>query len=395
MEALDAKQPDNIRQCYRDHNLQIMFAVTLMSVLGASAFIPAFPKIAQELKISPQEVGLLISAYAFPGMIFAPFSGILADRFGRRKVLAPSLILFSVAGVACAFTRDFNLLLILRFLQGLGAYNLIPMTWIMICDLYSEKERTVAMGYNASFLNIGMAIFPTIGGALAMFSWHYAFLLSALAAPVGLVVLLFLKNPEPKNSQHLGEYLRNIWQNLKNIRALCLFLANTFAFILVFGSFMAYFPFLSKDAFGASSFLIGLLMSTTFFVAAFAASQLGRMAKMASEVSLLKVSFALYALGLLAMPFVTDLWLLLIPLVIFGVAQGINEPIISGLLGGLVPMNHRAGFIFFNELFLQIGATSGPILMGIVFGILGISSVFLAGAGLSVFTLILIAIFVK
>jgi len=392
MKPFNLELRSGVKQCYRDANLQIIFSVTLMAVIGASVFVPALPRMVQELNITPQAVGMLISIYAIPGIAFAPLAGMFADRFGRKKVLVPSLLLFSLAGGACTFARDFNLLLLLRFLQGMEAANLISLSWVIICDLYSENERTAAMGYNASFINIGLACFPAAGGAMAMIGWYYPFLLSFLAAPVGLLVLFSLKNPEPRNTQRLIEYLGGVIHNLKTPRAVCLFLANAFAFMLTFGSYMAYFPFLAEYSFGASSFLIGLLMSATFFVAAFAASQLGNLAKMISEANLLKISFALYSLGLLTMPLVPNLWLLFIPLVSFGIAQGINEPVITALLGRIVPTEHRAAFILVNEMFLLIGTTAGPVLMGAIFETWGVSSVFFAGAGLSIAVFIVLAL---
>jgi MFS family permease len=59
------------------------------------------------LEISPQNIGLLITVFTFPTVILSPIIGVMADRFGRKKILVPSLILFGLAGTACAFARDF------------------------------------------------------------------------------------------------------------------------------------------------------------------------------------------------------------------------------------------------------------------------------------------------
>lgn len=84
----------------------------------------------------------------------------LADRYGRKKILVPSLMLFGIAGGACMFTRDYHILLICRFFQGTGAASLGALNVTVIGDLYSGKERTTAMGYNASVLSIGTATYP-------------------------------------------------------------------------------------------------------------------------------------------------------------------------------------------------------------------------------------------
>ncbi len=87
-------------EVYKDHNLHIVFAVTLMAVLGTSSVTPAFPEVAQELGVSRGQVGLLITVFTLPGVFLTPVLGALSDRFGRRKILIPSLLLFGIAGGA-------------------------------------------------------------------------------------------------------------------------------------------------------------------------------------------------------------------------------------------------------------------------------------------------------
>ena len=393
--AGENNQSKGQKKIYRDTNLNIILCVTLTAVLGFSIIIPAFPKIVQELNISTQDVGLLISAFAFPGIILVLPLGVLADRFSRKKILVPSLMLFGIAGVACAFARDFNLLLILRFFQGIGAAPLLGLNVTIIGDLYSSKERTTAIGYNSSVLHLGAAIYPAIGGALAMLAWYYPFLLCIMAIPVGLLVLFSLKSPEPRKDEHLKKYLSSAWHSIKNRQAVWLFVASTVSHLILFGSYLTYFPLLIGDSFGASPFIIGLIMASMSLTNAFTASQLGKLAKVYSEKNLIKVAFILYPLALIIIPFVSNLWLFLIPTIIFGIANGINVPSIITLLAGSAHMKHRAVFIAVNEMVMLLGITLGPLLMGAIFGIWGMSSVFYAGAGFSIAMFVFAVIMIK
>lgn len=200
---INNQQPSS-NQLLRDQNLYLIFAISLMAVIGVASITPAFPQMSEALKISPKNIGLLITVFTFPTVILGPIIGILADRFGRKKILVPSLFLFGVAGAACAFENDFNLLLLMRFLQGIGAASLLSLGVTLIGDLYTGVQRATAMGYNASVSSIGTALYPTIGGALAVMGWHYPFLLPLVAIPIGLLVLFFLKNPEPKGNRNPG-----------------------------------------------------------------------------------------------------------------------------------------------------------------------------------------------
>jgi len=83
--------------------------------------------------------------------------------------------------------------------MGAGALGTLNVT--VIGDIYSGRERSAALGYNSSVLSVGTASYPAIGGALATFGWFYPFTLAFLAVPVGILVLVSLRNPEPHNDQ--------------------------------------------------------------------------------------------------------------------------------------------------------------------------------------------------
>ena len=383
------------RSLYRDPNLQIIFFVTLMAVLGVSSITPAFPKIVRELNVSSQAIGLLITVFTLPGVFLTPVLGVLADRFGRKKILVPSLFLFGLAGGACAFTQSFNVLLIFRFLQGVGAASLGSINTAIVGDLYSDKERIVAMGYNASVLSIGTATYPALGGTLAIIGWNYPFFLPLMAIPVGVFVLLWLKNPEPENKQSFKEYLKNALQSVKNRQVIGLFIASIITFIILYGPYLTYFPLLLGHSFAASSLVIGVLMSSMSLTTALTASQLGKLSKIFSERTLIKAAFFLYSFALLLITFVPKLWVFLVPTIIFGIAQGINIPHIQTLLAGLAPMEYRAAFMSINGTVLRLGQTLGPVIMGIIFGFWGIEGVFYSGAGFSIAMFVIMLIMIR
>lgn len=385
----------NTEKLYLDRNLQILFGVTLMAVLGVSSITPAFPSIVQELAINPGEIGLLITVFTLPGVILTPVLGVLADRYGRKKVLVPSLLLFGVAGGACALTNTFHSLLALRLLQGIGAASLGSLNVTIIGDLYSGKRRTAAMGYNASVLSMGTASYPAMGGALAMIGWRYPFILPILAIPVGLIVLYGLSNPEVGNDQHIIDYLGSAWQSIKNPHVIGLFIASIVTFIILYGSYLTYFPLLLGDSFGAPPFIIGLIMSSMSLTTAITSSRLGKLSKRYSETTLLKTAFILYAITLILLPFISSLWMFLPPIILFGVAQGINIPSIQTLLAGLAPMEQRAAFMSLNGMVLRMGQTLGPIVMGLVFAVWGTSGAFYTGALLSIGMFLLAAVILR
>ena len=385
----DKEEKKYKRKIYLDTNLQIIFGITLTYIMGVASITPAFPSIVKDLEISAKDVGLLISVFSFPGILLTPFLGVVADRWGRKKIIIPFLMLFGIAGGLCFFVRDFKLLLILRLIQGIGAAPLGSLTVTIIGDLYSGKELVAAMGYNSSIRSIGSAAYPAIGGALAMIGWHYPFILPVMAVPIGFLVLSTLKVPEPENKLHIREHLNIVWKKLRNRRIAGLLIIGIIIFVMLFGSYMTYFPLLLGNSFAASPLIIGLFMAGVSLLAAFTSSQLGKITSFFSERTILKISFVLYALALSIIPFIPRIELFFIPILIFGIAHGMSIPVIQALFAGAAPLKYRATFMSISGMTFRVGQTLGPFLMGLVIGFWGIGGVFYAGAGLSIAMLII------
>lgn len=361
-------------------NLLFIFGMTLMVVMGVSSITPAFPQIMEDLHLSKSQVGMLITLFSLPGVLFALPLGIMADRFGRRVVIVPCLLLFGLAGTACAFTKDFGMLLILRFLQGLGATAAGVLNPTIIGDVYTGRERTVAMSYNIGVLNVGTASFPVIGGALALFGWQYPFLLPVAAVPLGLAILFLMDTPEPKNTLNTREYLNSALSAVTDRKALGLFLITLVTFVILYGSYLTYFPFLLHDRFNAFPLAIGLIMAATSVSTLVTTTKIGWFIRRWRERELMVAGFVCYTIAMIMFPFVPVLWAFVIPTLIYGFGSGINSPSGQSLLVSLAPENARAGFLSMNSMILRVGQTLGPLIMGIVIDIWGLNGVFYTGA---------------
>ena len=371
------------RPVYGNQNLQIIFAVTLMAVMGAAVITPALPQVERALDLSPGRVALLLTVFTLPGVVLTPVLGVLADRLGRKRVLVPSLLLFGVAGGACALARGLDVLLVLRFLQGCGAAALATTSITVIGDMFSGGDRDAAMGYNSSMLSVGTASYPALGGALATFGWYYPFALPLVAIPVGLVVLLFLDNPEPRGENELRQYLAHVRDSLRDRLTLGLLCATMVTFVILYGPLITYLPILLDDSFGASALVTGLILSCASLTTAITASQLGRITRRASGAALVRFAFVLYVVVLVIIPLMPNLPSLLVPAVIFGFAQGINFPNIFSMLTGSVQAENRGALIALNGMGFRIGQTLGPLLMGLASATLGIAGAYYATAALA------------
>lgn len=365
----------------RDTNIHVIFGITLSAVMGVSSIAPALPSIARELDISTDQIGLLITVFTLPGIFMTPVLGILADRFGRKRILIPSLLLFGVAGVMCGFSSDFTELLWLRFLQGFGAAALGTLNVTLIGDLYSGNRRATAMGYNGSVLSVGTASYPAIGGALALIGWYYPFFLSALAVPVAIYAAFTLKTVPLRNESSLKIYFSNIFTALRSFRVAGLFACIFLTFFILYGGYITFFPILLDENFGLSSFMIGLLLSSTSIITGITSSQLGRLTRRFREQGLILCGALLYLVIFLAIPLIETLWGLAIPIILFGAAQGMNIPSILNLLTGTVPSDYRAAFLSVNWMVIKCGQTISPYLLGIAYVMFGVNGTFYVTSG--------------
>lgn len=387
---MDRSGSTSTRPLFLDPNLNVIFGVTLLAVLGVSSIAPVFPMVARELDVAPGAVGLLITVFTLPGIILTPVFGILADRFGRKQVLVPALVLFSVAGSSCSLARDFEVLLILRFFQGVGAASLGSLNATLIGDLFSGRKRTEAMGYNASVLSIGTAVYPSLGGALAALGWYVPFALPIVGLGVALAVLFRLEAVEVERGEGFKAYLREALSGMKTRKVMGLFLVSVMTFIVLYGAYTTFIPLHLADQFGSTALAIGLIMSVGSLSTAITASCLRYLNRFLSSEQLITNAFALYALSFLAIPWLPGHWLVAIPVALFGVAQGMNYPVVMSLLAGLAPTEHRAIFMSGNGMVLRVGQTLGPLIMAGVFAWGGMEMVFYAAAGICIGMFLLI-----
>jgi len=379
---------------FKSVNLYLIFSITLFAVMGVASITPAFPQIIKHYALSAKQIGYLITVFTLPGVFLTPIMGILADRYGRKTILIPSLLIFGLAGFLCTFQETYQSLLVMRFIQGVGAASLGSLNVTIIGDLFKNGQRIRVMGYNASVLSIGTASFPAIGGMLASFNWHYVFFLPGLVLPLAFFVLLKLQIPVSRNSASLKTYLGNVWKIINQKTVLGLFLVNIMVFIILYGAYLSFFPLLMEARFHANALIIGLFMSIMSLTTALFSSRLSWARKKFATKTLLYISALFYALSLILMSFASGWTLLIIAIIFFGVGHGFFIPNIQTALVGLAPVSERAAFMSINSMVLRIGQTLGPVIAALFYIQHSLQPVFLLSAGIALLMICIIWILV-
>src|SRR5215469_2341728 len=175
------------------------------TILGSSmAFIDgtvvnvALPALQSTLGATLSEVQWVVEAYALFLAALLLTGGALGDLYGRRKVFATGVTLFSLASVWCGMAPNIRHLILARGLQGIGGALLVPGSLALISANFSEDRRGRAIGTWSGFTSITAAIGPVLGGwFIEHGSWRWVFFINV---PLGLAVLTlaFRKVPESR-----------------------------------------------------------------------------------------------------------------------------------------------------------------------------------------------------
>ncbi len=178
------------------------------TILGSSmAFIDgtvvnvALPALQSALHATLADVQWVVESYALFLAALLLIGGSLGDRYGRRKIFATGVVLFSVASAWCGLAPNIRQLIVARGFQGIGGALLVPGSLALISANFSQKERGRAIGTWSGFTSITAAIGPVLGGSLVEHgSWRWVFFINI---PVGLAVLTLAlwKVPESRSGK--------------------------------------------------------------------------------------------------------------------------------------------------------------------------------------------------
>jgi MFS family permease len=311
--------------------------------------------------VTDSQIGLVITAYTVPGIFLTPFVGLAADRFGRRAVLVPLLFVFGIAGAGVALARTFTEVLILRFVQGIGASALVTIAVTLIGDLYDGDRRDAVMGLNGSTVGTGAAIYPVVGGTLAALWWGGPFLFFGIGVLVGIFAVFALGETDDSEPTDLRTYFASLGEVIVLPQALAIFTAIFVVFVLLYGAVLTALPLLLSDEFGLESGSIGLLLAMVSLASAIVSSQFGRISNWRSPTQLVSLGFVAYGSSLIG------LWLAPSPLYVgvsllaFGAGIGITLPSIDTAIVTIVSSRLRAGMMGMRTSVLRLGQTVGPI----------------------------------
>ncbi|HEY5193156.1 MAG TPA: MFS transporter [Solirubrobacteraceae bacterium] len=172
--------------------LYVLCVGMLMIVLDVTVVNVALPSIQEDLGFSTSSLAWVVNAYliAFGGLLL--LAGRLGDLLGRRRIFLLGVGLFTVASLACGLAWTQTLLVVARFVQGIGGAMTSAVILGMIVTMFPEpREQAKAIGVYAFVASAGGSVGLLAGGVLTQsINWHWIFFVNI---PIGIATMLFAK----------------------------------------------------------------------------------------------------------------------------------------------------------------------------------------------------------
>lgn len=371
--------------------------VPFVMVLGNSILIPVLPAIKSALGVSPAMSGLVITAFSVPAGIMIPFSGFLADRYGRKAVMVPGLGLYALGGFVAAAAAilfqagAFPLLMVGRVMQGIGAAGTASIALALAGDLYAGPARDQAMGVLEATNGFGKVVSPVLGAALGLAAWYAPFVFFAvLTVPVAIAVALLAKEARPPAQSSARDYFGSVLQvfSRKGAALGASLLAGMTALFLLFGTLF----FLSEtleSRFHLRGVLKGLVLAVPVLASSIAAYGSGTyLQKLVDRRFLVFGGLALITAALVSLALIQNPYYLYGAIFLIGVGSGTALATLNVLVTSSVKQERRGMITSDYGAVRFFGVALGPPLFGLLMG-RGNLVLFLAAGGIGLVAAIL------
>ncbi|WP_391122752.1 MFS transporter [Psychrobacillus sp. L3] len=354
-------------------------SIPLVMTLGNSMLIPVLPILEKKVGISSFQSSMIITSYSIAAIILIPVAGYLSDRFGRKKVILPSLILALIGGLIAGFAswkmeNPYTWIIIGRVLQGVGASGAMPIVLPLVGDLYKgdDEKTSSCLGIIETSNTFGKVLSPILGSVFAALFWFLPFFSISIFSLISiLLIFFFVKVPKEKDEPiKLKEFLSNVKKTFKleGRWLYTVFLMGIYGMLILFGVLF----FLSENlekAHDIKGIKKGFVLAIPLLLLCIASFITGRKIKGSLPVikRMMIICLIVTSASVIFVGFTKEkLFLLLVVTSIVGIAIGALLPVLDAIITGNIKKEERGTVTSFYSSSRFIGVAAGPPIMSLV-----------------------------
>ena len=369
----------------------MLWLICVCNYADRQAIFSVFPLLEQEMQLTPVQLGLLGSAFAWVYGLAAPLAGMVVDRVRRKTAILGGLHAWSIICLATALSRNFRHLFLFRAAEGLGETFYFPASMALIGDYHGRETRSRAMGLHQTSVYVG-----TIGGGFfagligQRYGWRLSFIVFGIAGILlGFALQRYLREPQRGAADARDAGLDPAHASVPVERALPLpdflrMLARTPTVLCLMGAFMcanfvavvllSWMPKFLYDKFHMSLAMSGLTATLFVQLASMAAAPLGGWLADRWRQRSPRGRLLVQMVGVLGgAPFVAlcaltpSVTVLILSLTLWGFFKGLYDANIFASVFDVVRPEARgtaAGFM--NAVGWLAGGGSAPLVIGII-----------------------------
>jgi nitrate/nitrite transporter NarK len=337
-------------------------ALTVLAIMN-SAYSYVLGSIKGELLLSYTESGALMSAYFTGYMVGQIPWGLLADRYGSRRVMAVSVFGVSVATVLFGFGTDFLSLAVTRFLAGLLGAGIFVPSVRLIAGWYEARERGTALGFLNVGGSIGLIVVTWVSPLLAMsYGWRISIIIQGMTGVGSSLLIWFFLSDGVKGIGISGSAVLSALRQ----RSFWILAVAQFIRLGSYYTFLAWLPLLLREDYGLDVLLVGTAMSLFNLAGMVSNPAGGLLADVVGEKRVLMGCFLLLAVNVYTFTILPGGTLRLMASFILGwLINFVRSPaftIIPRLFGA-----ETAGSLSgLHNTFASLGALALPLMLGVV-----------------------------
>jgi MFS family permease len=366
--------------------LVLLLAASCMSVLGAVLIAPVLPQIAQEFAGIPGVDVLVPVVLTVPSLVIgltAPFTGFIADKIDRKRVLLIAMVAYSVVGTAPLYLESLSAIIASRVLLGICEAAIMTCSTTLIGDYWTGARRAKYLGLQTLVASISATVFLGVGGVLGAAGWRTPFWMYVAAVLLVIPMARLLWQP---TGHAPGEALHRHLEPVPWRQLLAPCLVTLFGGV-VFYALLVQLSFVLTGVGVTSTATIGGISAVMSLATAIGAGLFGRLSGRTPR-SLLPIEFGLSALGLVIVFAAPSVPVIVIGAVLTGFGTGLLLPtLLTWAVNRLTfEQRGRGTGVWTGTLF--VGQFLSPILLGVVgaglgglqpaLGVLGVAAAVMA-----------------